>query len=401
MGAGDEQERSLGIIGNGQTKGSHPMAEYNSNPPKLLNLKAGDWVEVRSREEILATLDEKGCLENMPFMPEMFAFCGQRFRVYKRAHKTCDTVFPVRGRRVDGTVHLETRCDGQAHGGCQAGCLIFWKEAWLIPISGSSPGDAVPRVEVHSGDISAASAAGCTESDVWARAKASDADGGEPVYTCQATQLPYATADLAWWDIRQYVEDYWSGNVGLWHVLCGLVYSTYYNLSQAGIGLGPAMRWFYDKFHVLWRGTQFPRKRGTIPEGQPTPTTTLNLQPGDLVRVKSQEEILRTLNTDSKNRGLLFDAEMVPYCGGTHRVLKRVTKILDEKTGKMQEMKNPCITLDSVVCQSRYSECRMFCPRSIYSYWREIWLERIALSASDASEAKITSHLNDRLGVQP
>src|SRR5215467_1676004 len=71
----------------------------------------------------------------MPFMPEMFAFCGKRFQVYKRAHKTCDTVFPIRGRWVDRAVHLETRCDGQAHGGCQARCLIFWKEAWLKPVA--------------------------------------------------------------------------------------------------------------------------------------------------------------------------------------------------------------------------------------------------------------------------
>src|SRR5439155_12269818 len=84
-----------------------------------------------------------------------------------------------------------------------------------------------------------------------------------------------------------------------------------------------------------------------------------------------------TLTTDNKNRGLLFGAEMVPYCGGTYRVLKRVTKIINEKTGEMQEMKNPCYILDSVTCQSRYSECRMFCPRSIYPYWREIWLERV------------------------
>jgi hypothetical protein len=74
---------------------------------------------------------------------------------------------------------------------------------------------------------------------------------------------------------------------------------------------------------------------------------------------------------------MYWDAEMVPYCGGTYRVLKRVTKIVDERTGKMQEMKTPCIVLDTVICQSRYSGCRMFCPRSIYSYWREIWLERV------------------------
>jgi hypothetical protein len=341
-----------------------------------LNLKVGDWVEIRSKEEILETLDSNGQLDGMPFMPEMFAFCGKRFQVYKRAHKTCDTVFPVRGRRVDRTVHLEIRCDGQAHGGCQASCLIFWKEAWLKPLSGNSPDVDLIHIEGHSGDGRAASAAGCAESDVWDRAQVSKPNRKAPTYSCQATQLPYATTHLAWWDIRQYVEDYRSGNVSFWRIICGLVYATYYNISQAGIGMGPVMRWFYDKAHPLWRGTQFPRKPGTIPLGQPTPTEMLNLQPGELVRVKSHQEILQTLNTDGRNRGLVWDAELVPYCSGTYRVLKRVTKILNEKTGEMQEMKNPCIILDSVACQARYSDCRMFCPRGIYPYWREIWLER-------------------------
>ena len=96
--------------------------------------KTGGWVQVRSKEEILRTLDSNGQLDGMPFMPEMFAYCGTRFQVYKRAHKTCDTVFPVRGRRVARAVHLETRCSGDGHGGCQAGCLLFWKEAWLQPV---------------------------------------------------------------------------------------------------------------------------------------------------------------------------------------------------------------------------------------------------------------------------
>ena len=69
--------------------------------------------------------------------------------------------------------------------------------------------------------------------------------------------------------------------------------------------------------------------------------------------------------------------KLVPYCGVTYRVLKRVTRILDEKTGNMLEMKTPCIILDTVVCEARYSGSRMFCPRSIYPYWREIWLERV------------------------
>jgi hypothetical protein len=77
------------------------------------------------------------------------------------------------------------------------------------------------------------------------------------------------------------------------------------------------------------------------------------------------------------NRGMSWDAELVPYCGGTYRVLKRVTKIIHERTCKMQEMKTPCIILDSVVCQARYSFRRMHCPKGMYPYWREIWLERV------------------------
>src|SRR4029453_3187430 len=98
-------------------------------------LRVGDWVEVRSKEEILRTLDHNGEKEGIPFMPEMLAFCGRQFQIYKGAHKTCDTVFPIRGRRVANSVHLETRCNGKGHGGCEAECLIFWKEAWLRPLS--------------------------------------------------------------------------------------------------------------------------------------------------------------------------------------------------------------------------------------------------------------------------
>jgi hypothetical protein len=342
----------------------------------MQRFRVGDWVEVRSKAEILKTLDSNGQLDGMPFMPEMFAFCGQKHQVFKRAHKTCDTVFPIRGRRLDRVVHLATRCNGSAHGGCQAECLIFWKEAWLKPLDRVSVdvwGDAAKRPP----DVFASSeSADCTEQDIWNYA-ALPASNGESKYVCQATQLPYATTDLSWWDVRQYVEDYRSGNVGGWRILSAFIYSGYYMLSNAGIGIGPAMRWLYDTFHPLWRGTRWPRRRGSLPPNGPTPAVAFNLQPGELVRIRTHDEILGTLTTDNKNRGMYWDAEMVPYCGRTVRVLKRVTRILDEKTGLMREMKTPCIMLDSVVCESRYSHCRLFCPRSIHSYWREIWLERV------------------------
>jgi len=97
-----------------------------------LGLRIGELVEVRSQAEILATLDERGELESLPFMPEMLQFCGRRFRVAKLALKLCDTITWTGMHRMRNAVHLEgTRCDGQAHGDCQAGCNIYWKEAWL------------------------------------------------------------------------------------------------------------------------------------------------------------------------------------------------------------------------------------------------------------------------------
>jgi len=113
-----------------------------------------------------------------------------------------------------------------------------------------------------------------------------------------------------------------------------------------------------------------------------TPTEVLKLQPGELVEIKSKEEIFRTLDKNNKNRGLLFDVEMVRYCGQRARVLKRVDHIIDEKTGKTMRFSNPCIVLEDVFCRSEYWGGH--CPRSIQIYWREIWLRRVDVH-SDAA----------------
>jgi hypothetical protein len=353
---------------------------------KNTQCRAGEWVEVRSKDEILRTLDHNGQLEGLPFMPQMFQYCGQRFRVFKRAHKTCDTVNKAKGRRMNGAVHLDgIRCDGHAYGGCEAGCLIFWKEAWLKRVGERDLTTALSadqQLRDGNGLVSE-----CREEDVWAGTKATEGEKtDDPAYVCQATRVPAATEPLPWWDLRQYLEDLTSGNIGFGKMMRGFTYMAYRGLINTGIGLGPLLRWLYDRFQRARGGIPYPQRRGKIPVGSKTPSLTLNLQLGEWVRVKSFEEILATLDANNKNRGLYFDAEAVPYCGHTFRVLKRVSRILDEKTGRMMEMKNPCFILDGVVCQSRYSDCRLFCPRSIYAYWREIWLERI--SGSDQDHAK-------------
>jgi hypothetical protein len=339
-------------------------------------LRVGDTVEVRSAEEILATLDTQGRLEGMPFMPEMLQFCGRRFRVFKRAHKTCDTVNRTGGRRVRSAVHLqELRCDGQAHGGCDAGCLLFWRQEWLRPV-----GAVVSRPHPTRPEPGTPSHVGCTREQLsGAACRIGAPTETDTVYTCQATALPEYTQLLKWWDLRQYVEDWSSGNVGMKALLIGAIYSVCYHASERIRGLGRLLPWVYDHVQALWGGTPYPRRRGRVPASAKTPVQRLELQPGEWVRVKSYAEILVTLDASNRNRGMLFDAEEVPFCGGSHQVLRRVNRIIDERSGKMIEFKPGTVILDGVYCQARYSPKRLHCPRAIYSFWRETWLDRVDL----------------------
>jgi hypothetical protein len=126
----------------------------------------------------------------------------------------------------------------------------------------------------------------------------------------------------------------------------------------------------FNKFQSIRKGVQYPHVRALPAE---PPSGVLNLQPGEFVQVKSRQEIFATLDKKNRNRGLLFDSEMLKYCGGTYRVLKRVNQIVDEKNGKMLRMKSSCIILDGSACAADYHK---LCPRAIYHYWREAWLRR-------------------------
>lgn len=325
-------------------------------------LRAGDAVEVRPLEEILATLDSAGTTDGMPFMPEMVKYCGRRFRVAKRAHKTCDTVNKSGGLKVREAVHLEdVRCDGSGHGGCQAACSIFWKEAWLKRVRSSDRATAAASEPVAPLPASWS----CTTEH---------ADGGDYVrYRCQATELPKFTTPLQWWDVRQYIEDVVSGNVGLGKLLRGLRYSLFRMYVTHGVGYR-LIRAAYDRFQ-RWRGApSFPFVTGMLTK---TPHVELGLQPGEWVRVRNFDDIVGTLDTRRRNRGMTFDTdEMRLHCGKAYRVKDRVERIIDEKTGRMLTLANPCIRLAEVYCSAETTCRRLFCPRAITPYWREIWLER-------------------------
>jgi hypothetical protein len=81
-----------------------------------------------------------------------------------------------------------------------------------------------------------------------------------------------------------------------------------------------------------------------------------------------------------------FDNEMARYCGQTARVLRRVDHIIDERTGRMLDMRHPCIVLENAVCAGAYN---LNCPRAITPYWREVWLDRLeAAHPSDSVEGE-------------
>ena len=334
--------------------------------------RAGDRVEVKSREEILATLDHEGALDKLPFMPEMLRYCGERLTVVASAHKTCDTVNKTGGRRMHDAVHLEgLRCDGSAHGGCQARCLFFWKEAWLKPAGSGMPDR--PRSSAPSREPPA------HRCDADGLVRATTVPGSttdDKTFVCQATRLYAATTPLPRWTVRQYIADVSSRNVAPLEAAKVLFLALVFHLRafQHGYRL---TRWLYDRAHRALRGRPGPYGNGLVPPGEKTPRQTLDLQVGELVRVKSHAEILATVDGRNRNRGLSFDKEMVRYCGEELRVGARVERIIDESTGKMLHLPTPSIILEGAYCTSQYSERRLLCPRKIVPYWREIWLERL------------------------
>ncbi|HSK25566.1 MAG TPA: hypothetical protein VK894_01470 [Jiangellales bacterium] len=332
-------------------------ARTGGTPPGTL--RRGDRVRVRPAAEILAGLDANGDLDGLPFMPEMLPLCGGEMVVQSRADKTCDTVNLLGcNRRMTGTVHLVgARCDGSAHGGCQAGCLLFVKEEWLERTAPArEPAHPVPA------PAEAVSAL---------RRAAEPAPG---TYRCQATQLLAATTPMPRGDLVQYIQDVRTGNAPARKAARTFAYAVLNHYQRWSKRLPSALR--------VNDGDPLPRVRGRLDK---TPRERLDLQPGELVEVRSREEIEATLDRSLRNRGLSFDVEMTRWCGRRARVLRRVERIVDEASGRMLELPNDCIVLEGVACEGDYHR---LCPRQVYAYWREIWLRRVDEPAAGARSVR-------------
>jgi hypothetical protein len=300
-------------------------------------LRPGDFVQVKTREQIAATLDASGTLDGLPFMAEMHAYCGGIFRVHRRVDKINDMRSKTGLRRMHDAVTLsEVRCSGAGHDGCDAECQILWKDSWLRK---------VPAGEVSVPPRNLADSPGV---------RAAAAPPGRPrEYVCQMTQLWEASRPMSPFDLRQDLRPVLLGNIGVqgWVVA--------------------SLTRIFNRVQEFRGGVPYP----FIPESQVkgrTPTADLGLQVGEVVIVRSKAEIARTL-VSGRNRGLWFDRDMVRYCGQPAVVRKRVKRIIHEASKKMVEMKTPCVMLENVAATGEFLR---LCPQHDYIFWREVWLKR-------------------------
>jgi hypothetical protein len=96
---------------------------------------------------------------------------------------------------------------------------------------------------------------------------------------------------------------------------------------------------------------------------------------GDLVRVRSYEEILSTLDPFKELKGCAFLPEMMQYCGTTQLVLKSMQVFLDERDYKVKKARG-VILLENVICNG--TPAFGPCDRCCFLFWREEWLEKAA-----------------------
>jgi hypothetical protein len=105
-----------------------------SKQKALVQIEAGDIVTVLSREEIESTLNRRGALNGCVFVPEMFCFCGNTYRVYKRVVYFFDEVSERMCRCKDTVLLSAVHCSGERKVfsvPCDRNCFYFWNTRWL------------------------------------------------------------------------------------------------------------------------------------------------------------------------------------------------------------------------------------------------------------------------------
>jgi hypothetical protein len=106
-------------------------------------------------------------------------------------------------------------------------------------------------------------------------------------------------------------------------------------------------------------------------------SSSSSLKAGDIVRVRSKEQIMQTLDENKRLEGCYFRSDMWQYCGGEYKVFKRVDYFFDESSSKMRKARN-MVLLEGLYCSGElpmYFKHR--CDRSCFFFWKDAWLEKV------------------------
>jgi len=122
--------------------------------------------------------------------------------------------------------------------------------------------------------------------------------------------------------------------------------------------------------------TRHPARR-SAQQSKASVLDVLDLKPGEQVRVRTEPEILATLDKCDQYKGMAWMPMMRDCCGREFKVYKRVNKIVLESTGEIRKLKNT-VLLESAICDGIYG-----CDRSCFFFWKEAWLQRVARCAAD------------------
>jgi hypothetical protein len=303
-------------------------------------LIVGDEVEVRSWAEIRRTLDEQGCLEGLPFMPEMLAMCGRRARVFRCAHRIFDYRKTRRMRHMDGVVLLVGAvCNGSSHGDCDAACHTIWKAQWLRRLP--------PVHERASGSPNALRSGPEADTGVLLRGTQ------PPRYTCQLTQLNAASRPIGDWSVLNFIRPLVAGNVAPLAFVVGWLTHLFNVVQHKRGGIG------FPEFETASPGE---RLGNTCP-----------LKAGDRVLVRSSAEIRATLNDQMVHRGLGFEEDMLKHCGHRYLVQSEIKRLVDIVSGELRTMRTPAYILKDVHFSG---ERQQFNAQYEPLFWRSVWLTR-------------------------
>jgi len=129
-------------------------------------------------------------------------------------------------------------------------------------------------------------------------------------------------------------------------------------------------KWLKQAYYlsIHWRGISSPQ----IAAKEFAPAVPLTQ--GDLVRVRSRDEIQSTLDPFKELKGCAFLPDMYQYCGTRQHVLRSMQHFLDERDYKLKKV-HGVILLENVICNGTPTFGK--CDRCCFLFWREEWLEKV------------------------